>query len=490
MEGTITTEVFNREKAEATVKALRESFRSGKTKTYEWRASQLEGIAKLIKEKESDITEALKSDLAKPEMETYLHEISLAKSACLFALKNLKKWMKPEKVPASITTFPSSARIVSEPLGVILVISAWNYPFLLSIEPVIGAIVAGNTVVLKPSEIAPATSELFAKFLPEYVDSSCVKVVEGGVPETTALLEQKWDKIFYTGNGKVARIVMAAAAKHLTPVSLELGGKSPVLVDSDVNLKVAVKRIAVGKWGSNNGQACVAPDYIITTKSFAPQLVESLKITLERFYGKDPLESADLSRIVNLNHFKRLTDFLDDEKVSDKIVYGGQRNEKQLKISPTVLLDVPLDSLIMKDEIFGPLLPIVTVDKLEDSYEFINSVAANPLAAYIFTKNKKHEEEFINNVPAGGILVNDTILHLANPHLPFGGVGESGIGAYHGKFSFDAFSHKKAILSRGFSGEAKARYPPYTTGKQKILRGLINGSIVALFLALIGFPRD
>ncbi|XP_078157119.1 aldehyde dehydrogenase family 3 member H1-like [Carex rostrata] len=490
MEGKMSTEVFNWEKAEATVKALRESFRSGKTKTYEWRASQLEGIAKLIKEKESDITEALKSDLAKPEMETYLHEISLAKSACLFALKNLKKWMKPEKVPASITTFPSSARIVSEPLGVILVISAWNYPFLLSIEPVIGAIVAGNTVVLKPSELSPATSGLFAKILPEYVDSSCIKVVEGGVPETTALLEQKWDKIFYTGNGKVARIVMAAAAKHLTPVSLELGGKCPVLVDSDVNLKVAVKRIAVGKWGCNNGQACIAPDYMITTKSFAPQLVESLKITLERFYGKDPLESADLSRIVNLSHFKRLTDFLDDEKVSDKIVYGGQRDEKQLKISPTILLDVPLDSLIMKDEIFGPLLPIVTVNKLEDSYEFINLVAANPLAAYIFTKNKKHEEEFIKNVPAGGILVNDTVLHLTNPHLPFGGVGESGIGAYHGKFSFDAFSHKKAVLSRGFAGEAKARYPPYTTGKQKILRGLINGSIVALFLALIGFPRD
>ncbi|KAJ4819048.1 Aldehyde dehydrogenase [Rhynchospora pubera] len=483
MEGKTSNEVFNREKAEATVKELRQSFRAGKTKTYEWRAAQLEGIARLIKEKESEITQALRSDLAKPEMESYLHEISLAKSACLFALKNLKKWMKPEKVPAAITTFPSSAQIVSEPLGVVLVISAWNYPFLLSIDPVIGAIVAGNAVVLKPSEIAPATSELFAKILPEYVDSSCIKVVEGGVPETTALLEQKWDKIFYTGNGKVGRIVMAAAAKNLTPVSLELGGKSPVLVDSDVNLKVAVKRIAVGKWGCNNGQACIAPDYIITTKSFAPQLVEALKVTLERFYGKNPLESADLSRIVNLNHFKHLTDMLDEENVSDKIVCGGQTDEKQLKIAPTLLLDVPHDSLIMKNEIFGPLLPIVTVDKLEDSFEIINS-KSKPLAAYIFTKNKKLEQEFLSNVSAGGILVNDVALHLANLYLPFGGVGESGIGAYHGKFSFDAFSHKKAVLSRGFAGEAGARYPPYTPEKQWILKGLINGSIVALFLAL------
>uniref|UniRef100_A0A0E0BG62 Aldehyde dehydrogenase n=1 Tax=Oryza glumipatula TaxID=40148 RepID=A0A0E0BG62_9ORYZ len=489
------------EEVAAVVGELRGSFRAGRTRTAEWRAAQLRGIVRMVEEREGDISDALHSDLAKPRMESYLHEISLAKAACTFALKGLKNWMKPEKmlimltlinddqVPAALTTFPSTAQIVSEPLGVVLVISAWNYPFLLSIDPVIGAIAAGNAVVLKPSEIAPATSALFAKLLPEYVDSSCIKVVEGGVPETTALLEQKWDKIFYTGSGNVGRIVMAAAAKHLTPVALELGGKCPAIVDSNTDLHVTMKRLAVGKWGCNNGQACIAPDYVITTKSFAPELVDSLKRVLKRFYGEDPLQSEDLSRIVNSNHFRRLTNLIEDKKVAQKIVYGGQTDEKQLKIAPTVLLDVPLDTTLMAEEIFGPLLPIVTVDKIEDSIQFINS-RTKPLAAYLFTKDKKLQEEFVSNVPAGGMLVNDVALHLANPHLPFGGVGDSGIGSYHGKFSFDCFTHKKAVLIRGFGGEATARYPPYTIEKQKILRGLINGSFFALILALLGFPKE
>ncbi|XP_047046611.1 aldehyde dehydrogenase family 3 member H1-like [Lolium rigidum] len=471
------------------LQGLRASFRSGRTRPAEWRAAQLKSLVRMIEEKEDDISNALHTDLAKPRMESYLHEISLAKGACIFALKGLKNWMKPDKVPAAITTFPSTATIVPEPLGVVLIISAWNYPFLLSIEPVIGAIAAGNAVVLKPSEIAPATSSLFAKLLPEYVDGSCIKVVEGGINETTSLLEQKWDKIFYTGNGYVARIVMAAAAKHLTPVALELGGKCPVIVDSNVDLHVAVKRIAVGKWGCNNGQACIAPDYIITTKAFVTELVDSLKRVLVRFYGEDPLQSEDLSRIVNANHFNRVIKLIEDKKVADKIVLGGQIDEKQLKIAPTVLVDVPLDTQLMIGEIFGPLLPIVTVEKIEESIDYINA-GTKPLAAYLFTKNKKLQEDFIANVSAGGMLVNDVALHLTNPHLPFGGVGDSGIGSYHGKFSFDCFSHKKAVLVRGFGGEANARYPPYTVEKQKILRGLINGSFFALILALLGFPRE
>uniref|UniRef100_A0A804P187 Aldehyde dehydrogenase n=1 Tax=Zea mays TaxID=4577 RepID=A0A804P187_MAIZE len=471
--------------AEETVRELRASFAAGQTRPAEWRAAQLKGLIRMIDEKEAEISAALHEDLAKPHMESFLHEISLTKSSCKFALKGLKNWMKPEKVPAAITTFPSSAQIVPEPLGVVLIISAWNYPFILSIDPVIGAIAAGNAVVLKPSEIAPATSSLLAKLLPEYVDNSCIKVVEGSVPETTALLEQRWDKIFYTGNGTVGRIVMAAAAKHLTPVALELGGKSPVIVDSNV----AAKRIVVGKWGCNNGQACIAPDYIITTKSFAPELVASFKRVLERFYGEDPLESADLSRIVNSKQFKRLTNLIEEKRVADKIVYGGKADEKQLKISPTLLLDVPEDSEIMTGEIFGPLLPIVTVEKIEESFDLINA-KPKPLAAYLFTKNRKLQEEFVASVPAGGMLVNDTALHLTNPYMPFGGVGDSGMGCYHGKFGFDCFSHKKGVLIRGFGGEANARYPPYTTEKQKILRGLINGSFIALILALLGFPRE
>jgi aldehyde dehydrogenase (NAD+) len=409
----------------------------------------------------------------------------MLKNSCKNAIKELKHWMAPEKVKTSLTTFPSSAEIVSEPLGVVLVISAWNYPFLLSLDPVIGAIAAGNVVVLKPSEIAPATSSLLAKLLGEYMDNSAIRVVEGAVDETTALLQQKWDKIFYTGNGKVARIVMAAAAKNLTPVVLELGGKSPVIVDSDINLQVATRRIIAGKWGCNNGQACISPDYIITTKDYAPKLVDALKTELQSFYGKNPLESKDLSRIVNSNHFARLSKLLDDDKVSGKTVYGGEKDESKLRISPTILLDVPRDSLIMSEEIFGPLLPIITVDNLEESFDVINS-GSKPLAAYLFTNNKKLKERFVKSVSAGGLVINDTTLHLAVKTLPFGGVGDSGLGAYHGKFSFDAFSHKKAVLYRSFFGDASIRYPPYTKTKMRLLKALMTGGLLAIINAIFG----
>ncbi|XP_043720379.1 aldehyde dehydrogenase family 3 member H1-like [Telopea speciosissima] len=478
-------ERFDRDAAASLVKELRGTFCSGKTKSYEWRLAQIKGILRMLVEKERDIIEALQKDLSKPEAEAYVAEISMAKSSCNHTLKELKHWMTPEKAQTSFTTFPSSAEIVPEPFGVVLIIAPWNYPFLLAIDPVIGAIASGNSVVLKPSEIAPATSSLFGKYLEEYVDNSAIRVVEGAINETTALLEQKWDKLFYTGNGKVGRIIMAAAAKHLTPVVLELGGKSPAVVDSNINLVVAARRIVSGKWGSNNGQTCVSPDYVITTKTFAPTLIDALKHALEEFFGKDPLQSKDISRIVNSNHYARLSKYLDEDKVSSKIIHGGQRDEKQLKISPTILLDVPEDTQIMNEEIFGPLLPIVTVDKVEDSYEVINS-RSKPLAAYLFTNDKKLQEEFVRTISAGGMLINDTILHLANPSLPFGGVGESGIGSYHGKFSFEAFSHKKAVMYRGFSGDASARYPPYTPRKQKLVRALLEGNIFGIILALVG----
>ncbi|XP_045809637.1 aldehyde dehydrogenase family 3 member H1-like isoform X3 [Trifolium pratense] len=416
----------------------------------------------------------------------FVLQIGVFKNSCEVTLKELKQWMTPEKAKTSITTFPSSAEIVPEPLGVVLVISAWNYPFLLSLDPVVGAIAAGNVVVLKPSEIAPASSALLAKLLGEYMDNSCVRVVEGAIDETTALLQQKWDKILYTGNGKVGRIVMAAAAKHLTPIILELGGKSPTVVDSNVNLEVTARRIISGKWGCNNGQACVAPDYIITTKDFAPKLVDALKTELENFFGKNPLESVDLSRIVSSNHFARLTKLLDDNKVSGKIVCGGQKDESKLRIAPTLLLDVPRDSLIMSEEIFGPLLPIITVNKLEESFDFINE-GTKPLAAYLFTNDNKFKEEFVKNVSAGGLLINDTVLHLVVHAFPFGGVGESGMGAYHGKFSFDAFTHRKAVLYRGFTCDGSIRYPPYTDTKQKTMKALVAGDVIGVVRALFGW---
>ncbi|KAL3641252.1 hypothetical protein CASFOL_016220 [Castilleja foliolosa] len=465
---------------------LRSVYISGKTKGYEWRVSQLKAILKITTHHDREIVEALRSDLNKPELEAFVHEISAVSGTCKSALKDLARWMKPEKVKTSIATFPSSGEIVSEPLGVVLIISTWNYPFLLSLEPVIGAIAAGNTVVLKPSEVAPATSSILSKLLGEYMDTSAVKVVEGGAQETTALLEQKWDKIFFTGNSKIGRIILAAAAKHLTPVVLELGGKCPVVVDSNINLKVAAKRIISGKWACNSGQTCVSPDYIVTTKAQASTLVDAISYELEKFYGKDPLQSNDLSSIINSRHFDRLAKLLDDEKVSGKVVVGGQRDKAKLKFAPTVLLDVPQDSLIMNEEIFGPLLPIITVPKIEDSIGLIIS-KEKPLAAYIFTNDKKLKQDFIRNVSAGGMCINETNLHLAEHTLPFGGVGESGMGAYHGKFSFDAFSHKKAVLQRGFNGDIAARYPPYTPHKLNFLKAILSGNIFRIFRVLLGW---
>ncbi|KAI7978886.1 Aldehyde dehydrogenase family 3 member H1 [Camellia lanceoleosa] len=454
-------EVFDTQAARTLVSQLRGTFSTCKTKSYEWRISQLKSLLKLANDHEQDIIDALRSDLSKPPLEAYVSEVK-----------------------TSITTFPSSAEVFPEPLGVVLVISAWNYPFLLSLDPVIGAIAAGNAVVLKPSEISPATSSLLAKLVGEYMDSSAVRVVEGAVPETSALLEQKWDKIFYTGNGKVGRIVLAAA-KHLTPVALELGGKCPVFVDSNTNLKVTTRRIIAGKWGLNNGQACVSADHIITTKDFAPKLIDALKVELEKFYGNDPLKSEDLSCIVSSNHFARLEKLLDDDKISGKIVHGGQRDQNHLKISPTILLDAPEDSLIMNEEIFGPLLPIVTVDSLEDSFNMVNS-KEKPLAAYLFTNDKKLKEEFVRNVSAGGLLINDIALHLANPYLPFGGVGESGMGACHGKFSFDTFTHKKAVLYQALL-VMHLQGTPIHTRKLRLLRALLSGNIIGIIRALLGW---
>ncbi|KAL9359156.1 hypothetical protein Peur_047279 [Populus x canadensis] len=477
--------VFDVEAANMLTKELRDVFASGKTRSYEWRISQLKSMIKMCDEHEEDIVDALHQDLSKPKLESIVFEITMLKNSCTLAIKELKQWMMPEKAKTSLLTFPSSAEIVPEPLGVVLIISAWNYPFLLSLDPLVGAIAAGDAMVLKPSEFSPATSSLLAKLLPEYLDISSIKVVEGAVSETSALLEQKWDKIFYTGNGIVGRIVMAAAAKHLTPVVLELGGKSPAVVDSGIDLQIATRRIIAGKWGCNNGQACISPDYIITTKDCADKLVDSLKKELETFYGKNPLESKDLSRIVNSKHFSRLTKLLDEDKVSRKIVYGGERDEANLKISPTILVDVPCDSLIMKEEIFGPLLPILIVSKIEDSFDMINS-GTKPLAAYLFTNNKKLKEQFVVSVSAGGVVINDIAMHLAIHTLPFGGVGESGTGSYHGKFSFDAFSHKKAVLYRSFMGDVALRYPPYTRGKLRLMKAFMTSNFWTILRALFG----
>lgn len=481
-------QVFDGEKASLLVRELRKNFDTGKTKSYEWRISQLEAIVKMLEEKEKEIIDALHSDLSKPRLEAYITEIVQAKSSCDEALQELKHWMKPEKVSTSITAFPSSAEIVSEPLGVVLIISTWNFPMLLSLDPVIGAISAGNAVVLKPSEVSPATSSLLANLLESYLDNSAVRVVEGAVPETTALLDQKWDKILYTGSARVGRIVMAAAAKHLTPVILELGGKCPAVVDSNVNLQFTARRIIAGKWACNSGQTCISVDYIITTKDFAPTLIAALKEELEQFFGKDLMESKDMSRIVSPTQYARLVKLLNEDKVSDKIVLGGQRDEKKLRIAPTILLDVPQEAMVMQEEIFGPILPIITVDNIEDSFSIIKS-RPKPLAAYLFTNNEQLKKDYVDKISSGGMLINDAVIHVATRGLPFGGVGESGMGCYHGKFSFDSFSHKKSVLYKTFDSDPSIRYPPYTPEKEKILRAIFGGNIFQIILALLGWSK-
>ncbi|XP_057773293.1 aldehyde dehydrogenase-like [Salvia miltiorrhiza] len=469
--------------AEAAVRELRDTYAAGKTKSFEWRISQLKAIQQILTLHSEEIIGALRSDLKKPEFEAVIHEISVVSASCKLALKELHRWMKPQKVKTTLITFPSSAKIVSEPFGVVLVISAWNFPFALSVDPVIGAIAAGNAVVLKPSENAPATSSLLAKLVGKYMDASAVKVVEGAVPQTTALLDQKWDKILYTGGSAVGRIVLTAAAKHLTPVILELGGKCPAVVDSKINLKVAARRIIAGKWGCNNGQACISPDYLITTKDFVSEVVNILSAELEKFFGEEPLQSKELSSIVNSHHFNRLVKLLDDDEVSGKIVCGGERDKSNLKIAPTIILGASKDSLVMKEEIFGPILPIITVDKIEECFGVINAME-KPLAAYLFTNDKKLEEKFVRSVSAGGMIINDTILHFLEAGIPFGGIGESGMGAYHGKFSFDAFSHKKPLLKRSFAIDISARYPPYTPGKRRFLRAVVQGTLFDILRSL------
>ncbi|CAI0393149.1 unnamed protein product [Linum tenue] len=453
--------VFGEEEAKQLVNGLRVAYDSGRTRSYSWRVAQLKNVVRMCDDSEKEVVEALYKDLAKPELEGTLYEPRND-------LRSRELMRYDKECMQSGTQGTKELDQAGE---------------VLSIDPVIGAIAAGNAVVLKPSELAPASSSLLAKLFSQYLDTSAIKVVEGAVPETSALLEQKWDKIMYTGNGRVGRIVMAAAAKHLTPVIMELGGKCPAVVDSDINLEVAMRRLIAGKWGCNNGQACISPDYILTTKDYAPKLVDALKTELERFYGKNQLESKDLSRIVNSNHFARLSKLLDDEKVSGKIVYGGEKDEEKLRIAPTILLDVPRDSLIMSEEIFGPLLPILMLNNIDESFDVINS-GTKPLAAYIFTNNKKLKEKFVMSVSAGGIVVNDTTIHLAVHTVPFGGVGESGMGSYHGKFSFDAFSHKKAVLYRSFIGDAALRYPPYTGFKLRMMKALMGGSFLAILRAL------
>lgn len=453
---------------EALVRDAREAFDSGLTRPLEWRAAQLRGVIRLVEECEPELLEALRLDLGKPALEGQIAECSFVKSEAAYVLKHLAKWMRPRRVRTPIIAQPGRSYHYRDPLGVVLIIAPWNYPFQLVVGPLLGALAAGNTVVVKPSEVTPHVSAFLAKRLPQYLDSQAVKVVEGGVEETTRLLEQRFDHIFYTGNGVVARVVMAAAAKQLTPVTLELGGKSPVYVDASADLDVTAKRICWGKF-FNAGQTCVAPDYILAHASIHDGLVQRLRSTITEFYGADPQKSPDYARIVNERHHRRLMKLL---KSGGEIVAGGQADEATRYLAPTVLQDVPPDAAIMQEEIFGPLLPVLSVTGADEAVRFITQ-RDKPLALYVYSGDDAVVEEVLTRTSSGGATVNHAWLHLGVPELPFGGVGPSGMGHYHGRSSFDTFTHQKSVLKKPTALDPPLMYPPFTESKSKWVRRLI-----------------
>ncbi|XP_062102509.1 aldehyde dehydrogenase family 3 member F1 [Humulus lupulus] len=476
---------------EATLAEVRQSFKSGRTRSVEWRKKQLRALIELIQDNEEKLFKALLEDLGKHPAEAYRDEIGVVLKSADYILSNVQKWTAPKKCSIPLVFFPAKGELQPEPLGVILIFSCWNFPISLALDPLIGAISAGNGVILKPSDQAPACSSVLASLIPLYMDSKAIKVIEGGPEICEKILLHKWDKIFFTGSAQIGRIVMSAAAKHLTPVTLELGGKCPTILDSLSNtsdLKVAVKRIAGAKWGPCSGQACIAVDYLLVEENLAPTLIEMFKKTLKRFYGENPIESKSIARIVNRRHFERLTSYLKDPLVAASIVHGGSLDEDNLIIEPTILLDPPLDAAIMTEEIFGPFLPIITLNKIEESIEFINS-RPKPLTIYAFTKDEKFKRRILSETSSGTVTFNDVLIQFLCDTLPFGGVDQSGFGRYHGKYSFDTFSHEKAIMHGSFFPEIEPRYPPWTEFKMKFIRLAYRLNYFGVILLLLGLKR-
>ncbi len=433
----------------------RHFFSTHQTLDYNFRKQQLKKLKEILLQNETRIMEAARKDLNRPEAETYISETIFLIKDINHTLKKLKCWMKPKRVGTLLALLPGCSHIFSEPFGVNLIIAPWNYPVQLALSPMIASMAAGNCSLVKPSELAPASSKLMAELINQNFPQEYIHVIEGGVEETQELLSQKFDLIFYTGSTAVGRIVMQAAAKNLTPVILELGGKSPCVIDQTADLKVAAQRIVWGKF-VNAGQTCVAPDYLFVHQSIKEPLLQAIKKTLQNNYGDSAINNNDYAAIINERHFNRLTKLMEGED----IISGGKSDTAKRKIEPT-LIDLKNDSsAIMKDEIFGPLLPIKTYSDLSEVLDYINS-HPKPLALYLFSKDSTTQNIFLKNTSSGGLVFNDIMVHLAVAELPFGGVGESGIGSYHGQHGFAAFSHHKSVLKRPFWGENNLRYPPY-----------------------------
>jgi aldehyde dehydrogenase (NAD+) len=453
-----------------TIHKQRDFFHTSQTKEVSFRIQQLKTLKQAIIENEAAIFNALKADLNKPVVESFNAEILLVIKEIEYAIKNIKNWTKPKKAEVPWQFFPASAKIYPEPLGVVLIIGAWNYPFQLVVAPLIGAIAAGNCAIIKPSEIASHTSNLVAEIFEKYFDKSYLAAIEGGVETSQTLLAEKFDHIFFTGGAAVGKIVMQAAAKQLTPVTLELGGKSPCIVDSNIDLKIAARRITWGKF-FNAGQTCLAPDYLLVDKKIKDNLLDEIKKCLQEFYGENPAKSPDYARIINQKQFDRLVNYLKYLK-NGKIIIGGETTSEERYIAPTIIDSVSWEDAIMQEEIFGPILPVIEFTDIAEAINIINS-QPKPLALYLFSQNQNLQKQVISETSFGGGCINHTIIHYAVPSIPFGGIGNSGIGSYHGKASFDTFSHYKSVLKKPFLLDVKVLYPPYE-GKLSLLRRIFG----------------
>lgn len=449
------------------VARLRESYASGRTRPLAWRRQQLAALLRLLVEREDELVAALGEDLGRARFEAWTSDLRVTAREIEDLHRHLPRWLDPERQTVPWPLRPGRAEIVREPLGVVLVIAPWNYPVQLLLAPLAAALAAGNAVVCKPSEIAPATSAALARILPEYLDTSAVAVVEGGIPETTALLDQRWDHILYTGNGSVGRIVAAAAAKHLTPVTLELGGKSPVIIARDANLRLAASRVAFAKF-LNAGQTCVAADHVYVHRDVEEEFLGELTAQVTSRYGSEPRSSKDFGRMVSTGHTQRLKSLLDSGGYD--VVCGGEVDVEQRYVAPTVLRNLTRESAVMREEIFGPVLPVLTFDDLVEVTDAINA-GDKPLALYLFTTSQNTIDQVVSTTSSGGLCVNEVMAHLIVPGLPFGGVGASGYGSYHGRWGFETFSHRKSILRRpAWLVDAPLMNPPYAQWKQALAR--------------------
>lgn len=444
-------------------------FNTQQTKDISFRKEQLKKLSKAIKSYESDILEALYTDLGKNKVEAYATEIGITLKSIKNARKELKNWTKTKNVDTPLYLFPTKSYIKKEPYGTVLIIAPFNYPFQLVFEPLIGAIAAGNTAIIKPSELIPNVARVIKRLINETFDANYIEVIEGGIEETQTLIHLPFDYVFFTGSENVGKIVYQAASENLVPVTLEMGGKSPVIVDETANIKVASERICFGKF-TNAGQTCVAPDYILVHESVKDDLITALSKTLREFYGQNIQQSPDYGRIVNLKHYHRLTSLLNSAQMN--IVFGGHSDEDERYIEPTLLDHVTNDSAIMQEEIFGPILPILTYQSLDEAIAFIHQ-RPKPLSLYLFSEDENATQRVINELSFGGGAINDTLMHLANPKLPFGGVGASGMGRYHGKYSFDTFTHEKSYIFKSTRLESGVHLPPYK-GKFKYIKAFFK----------------